>query len=144
VVVIGDSTGTIDGSDVADGGIIKGGVAVVARRVGLVTVWMGVFRDSSRGFVDLPAFFCSRDRLSLGSVCVAVLAVEVGAVWVLESVVTLFANSICTPLSISTFCSCVRTSVHLLWPCVVVQVSRSAILPCSSPFLQSILVSFLQ
>ena len=109
--------------DVGDGGrvgVVHGDMAVVA---GMVTMWMGVFRDRSRDSVDVLAFFRSHDGSLLGSVCVTVSAVEVGAVWVLESIVTLVADSICMLSLISSL------------SCFISHFSRSAVLPRSSPSL---------
>jgi hypothetical protein len=85
--------------DVVDGvhaGVVPGDVAVVAGTGGLVTgavvAWVslqvcGAVFQVLGSSVDVPASFSRRGGSSLGSVCVTVSAVVVGAVWVLESTV---------------------------------------------------------
>jgi hypothetical protein len=59
--------------------------------------------------------------------------VQLSIVWVLVSVVTLAVGSVCISASIPTFWNRVPRSSHLYGLCFVSQLSRSAILPLSSP-----------
>jgi hypothetical protein len=63
------------------------------------------------------------------AVCVLTLTVVVDVVCMLESMVTLAVGTICTFASIPS----TRHSSHLSGPWLISQLSRSAILPCSSP-----------
>ena len=94
VVVVDNNVGVVDDSgDVADGGC----VGVVSSDVA------GVSGDGGLGVVS-----------PRGVVCIRALTVEVGVVQVLKSVILRVVGSVCMPLSILTFCSCVCGSTWLL------------------------------
>jgi hypothetical protein len=105
-MVVDDDIVVVDGSCAA---VASGDVAHVGGVDGLVGVSLG------------------------GAVCVTALAVVVDIVCALESVVTLAVGSVCISASIPTFWNRVPRSSHLSGPCFVSQLSRSAVLPLSSP-----------
>ena len=113
MVVVGDVVGVVDG---ADGAVAMGDVAGDGGDDGLVGVSLACMPVSQMlgGSVDVPTSFSRCGSLSLGSVCVTVSAVEVGAVWVLESVVVHVADSVCTS-SLTRIHVC--GSMHLPWLC---------------------------
>ena len=99
-------------------------IAASAARVQAV-VWVYSSTEVVVGWgtvsIDVPASLSGCGGSSQGVVCVLVLAVEVGAVWVLEFVITQTISSVCTSLSTLIFTFSVSHSF------------RSAVLPHSSP-----------
>jgi hypothetical protein len=138
VVVVGDNDGGC-------GGDVRRDMAVVTGLGGLISGAVGA-RVSLQaceaalqvlgGSVDIPASFSRRGRSSLGAICItASTAVDV-VVWVLESVVTRVAGSICTPLSILIFAFFISHALHsavLPFSYASLLVTSCASFPSSSP-----------
>jgi hypothetical protein len=80
--------------------------------------------------VDVPASLSGRSGSSWSSVCITASTVQVGVVWVQESIGMLAIDPVCTPSS-----TWIRVcgSTHIPWPCFVSHASRSAVFPHSSP-----------
>jgi hypothetical protein len=102
---------------------VTGCVGVVGRDVAgagegwvVGTVRQGVVWDVLVVPVDVPASLSGRGGSSWSAVCVTASTVQVGVIWVQESVVSRVVGSVCTPSSIPTSCSCVRGSTQLPGP----------------------------
>jgi hypothetical protein len=80
--------------------------------------------------VDIPVSLSGRSGSSWSAVCITVSMVQVGVIWVQESIGMLAVDPICMPSSTWIH---VCGSTHLPWPCFISHASHSAVFPRSSP-----------
>jgi hypothetical protein len=130
----GTLVAVVNGVDSHDMAVWQG-VYIVGRDVagsgagwGLGTVGLGGSVDAMGVPVDVPASLSGRSGSSWSAVCVTASMVQVGVIWVQESIGMLAVDPVCTPL-LTWIHVCGLT--HLPWPCFISHASRSAVFPFS-------------
>jgi hypothetical protein len=128
VVAVVNGIGSRDVAVWRDAYVIGRDMAGSGAGWGLGTVGLGGPVDVMGVPVDIPASLSRRSGSSWSAVCVTASMVQVGVVWVQESIGMLAVDPICTP---SLTWIRVHGSTHLPWPCFISHASRSAVFPFS-------------